>query len=78
MKLEGFVSCMSEKLAMLDEDEEIRHTFMAFDVQCKYRLINWLFYLFLFIYYSTSVRLKLQTSLLIHLFLINKKWVLLP
>ena len=35
MTVEKFVSSMSEKLVSQDEDEDIRHTFMAFDVQCK-------------------------------------------
>ncbi|XP_053380866.1 EF-hand calcium-binding domain-containing protein 11-like [Mercenaria mercenaria] len=35
MTQERFVSCMKEKLASQDEDEEIRHTFMAFDIQCR-------------------------------------------
>lgn len=33
--LAGFLSCMHGKLTCRDEDEEIRHTFMAFDVQCR-------------------------------------------
>lgn len=35
MTLENFVSSMCEKLVSQDEDEDIRHTFMAFDVQCR-------------------------------------------
>ncbi|XP_060564366.1 EF-hand calcium-binding domain-containing protein 11-like isoform X1 [Ruditapes philippinarum] len=35
MTLEKFVSSMCEKLVSQDEDEDIRHTFMAFDVQCR-------------------------------------------
>ena len=33
--LEKFITCMSEKLVKRDLDEEIRHTFVAFDMQCK-------------------------------------------
>ncbi|WAR19118.1 EFC11-like protein [Mya arenaria] len=35
LREEQFVACMSEKMAGLDEDDEIRHTFMAFDMHCR-------------------------------------------
>ncbi|KAH3844952.1 EF-hand calcium-binding domain-containing protein 11-like [Dreissena polymorpha] len=35
LHLEGFTSCMCAKLAGQDEDDEIRHTFMALDAQCR-------------------------------------------
>ncbi|XP_052057513.1 EF-hand calcium-binding domain-containing protein 11-like [Mytilus californianus] len=35
MKLAKFLDAMSEKLMKSDEDEDIRHTFMAFDSQCR-------------------------------------------
>lgn len=35
MKLAKFMDAMSEKLMKSDEDQDIRHTFMAFDSQCK-------------------------------------------
>lgn len=34
VSLESFLSCMSEKMVKRDEDEEIRHIFMALDVHC--------------------------------------------
>lgn len=34
LSLEKFILAMSEKLTKRDIDEEIRHTFMAFDMQC--------------------------------------------
>ena len=37
------MSSMSEKLVSQDEDEDIRHTFMAFDVQCKLNKIKHIF-----------------------------------
>lgn len=36
--LENYMVVMSEKIVSADEDENIRHTFMAFDTKCKYRL----------------------------------------
>ncbi|KAL4238195.1 EF-hand calcium-binding domain-containing protein 11 [Mactra antiquata] len=35
VSLQDFVSCMKEKLSKVDEDDEIRHSFMAFDAQCS-------------------------------------------
>ncbi|VDI61210.1 Hypothetical predicted protein [Mytilus galloprovincialis] len=35
MKLAKFMDAMSEKLMKSDEDQDIRHTFMAFDSQCR-------------------------------------------
>jgi Ca2+-binding EF-hand superfamily protein len=35
LPLENYMNVMSEKVVSADEDENIRHTFMAFDSQCK-------------------------------------------
>ena len=46
VSLEDFVICMKDKLTKVDEDEEIRHTFMAFDMQCKH-FLHFLSYIYL-------------------------------
>ena len=35
MRLAKFMEAMAEKLVKSDADQDIRHTFMAFDSQCK-------------------------------------------
>ncbi|XP_048732323.2 EF-hand calcium-binding domain-containing protein 11-like isoform X1 [Ostrea edulis] len=35
LPLENYMTVMSEKVVSADEDENIRHTFMAFDSQCR-------------------------------------------
>ena len=36
--LEKFIDVMSSKMAVVDEDDEIRQTFLMFDSQCTYTI----------------------------------------
>ena len=51
MTLARFEEVMTLKMAMTDEDDSIRRTFMSFDTQCEsteYNTLKWHVYLFLF------------------------------
>lgn len=53
---------MSDKLVAADEDENIRHTFMAFDTNCKFemnRILSYIIHFFFHFYASIEEYLYL-------------------
>lgn len=46
---------MSDKLVAADEDENIRHTFMAFDTNCKFEMNRILSYIIFFFHFYAPI-----------------------
>lgn len=55
LSLENYMIIMSDKLVAADEDENIRHTFMAFDTNCKFEMNRILSYIIFFFHLYASI-----------------------